>query len=405
MAGWYPDPDNNSQLRYWDGTTWTDDISPVTGAGWSPPAEWQPPAPSQSMDTAPLGPPPMSAQPMGAPPAGYAAYAPQSGPLTASGMRRIGELFNDAGRIIRRAWWQIIVLSLIIWLVLGAMVVAALALLVDIPAMRATLDEWFGLIEEYPNGRVPNSALSDLGEQFLAALRTDSPAVWITLGTLAFLAVLVATCVQVAGINRLAMDAASGQPVSLGAGWRSAFVGGFRLLGYWILLGVGITLVAVVWLLLIVATASVPGLAVVIGIFGWLAYMVLAIWLGTRLIPLSAQVVVARGALRWSWEATRGRFFAVLGRYLLWAVIASVIGQVILGVVFFPMSLFMSAALASSDPGTSLGWAALMYAIMMPVSMAVTALTMIGVVPIWRDLTDHPIYRSIGPDGVPVTVP
>jgi uncharacterized RDD family membrane protein YckC len=34
-AGWYPDPNTPGQQRYWDGTTWTDNTAPGSGA---PPA-------------------------------------------------------------------------------------------------------------------------------------------------------------------------------------------------------------------------------------------------------------------------------------------------------------------------------------------------------------------------------
>lgn len=32
MANWYADPHNPAQLRYWDGTAWTDHIAPVIGS-------------------------------------------------------------------------------------------------------------------------------------------------------------------------------------------------------------------------------------------------------------------------------------------------------------------------------------------------------------------------------------
>lgn len=41
-AGWYPDPGNSGQLRYWDGTAWTDNYSPVAGAA-TPSAATVPP--------------------------------------------------------------------------------------------------------------------------------------------------------------------------------------------------------------------------------------------------------------------------------------------------------------------------------------------------------------------------
>ncbi|HET7385860.1 MAG TPA: DUF2510 domain-containing protein [Nocardioidaceae bacterium] len=33
-AGWHPDPQDASRLRYWDGTAWTEHVSPQAQAGW-----------------------------------------------------------------------------------------------------------------------------------------------------------------------------------------------------------------------------------------------------------------------------------------------------------------------------------------------------------------------------------
>lgn len=46
-AGWYPDPQNAAQLRYWDGQAWTESTSPVAQpdpAAQMPPAAPIPPA-------------------------------------------------------------------------------------------------------------------------------------------------------------------------------------------------------------------------------------------------------------------------------------------------------------------------------------------------------------------------
>lgn len=36
-AGWYPDPDNGAQQRYWNGMVWTDNYAPAAGAQPQPP--------------------------------------------------------------------------------------------------------------------------------------------------------------------------------------------------------------------------------------------------------------------------------------------------------------------------------------------------------------------------------
>jgi hypothetical protein len=43
-AGWYDDPEDGTQLRYWNGSQWTDDRSPKAGAA---PAAAQAPAAQQ----------------------------------------------------------------------------------------------------------------------------------------------------------------------------------------------------------------------------------------------------------------------------------------------------------------------------------------------------------------------
>lgn len=45
-AGWYPDPEDATQQRYWDGTQWTEHRAPLSGgpaASAQPPAAGQPP--------------------------------------------------------------------------------------------------------------------------------------------------------------------------------------------------------------------------------------------------------------------------------------------------------------------------------------------------------------------------
>lgn len=66
-ADWYPDPEQPGQLRYWDGTQWTDHRAPGTGApatqptqpawgeqptpAWGQPAPWGAAAPATSTGT------------------------------------------------------------------------------------------------------------------------------------------------------------------------------------------------------------------------------------------------------------------------------------------------------------------------------------------------------------------
>ncbi len=76
-ANWYDDPENASQLRYWDGTAWTDHRSPKYAAAPSPQPASAPPA---------YGQPAYGAQPGYGGPAARAPGTPVSpGPLLAAG--------------------------------------------------------------------------------------------------------------------------------------------------------------------------------------------------------------------------------------------------------------------------------------------------------------------------------
>lgn len=89
VAGWYPDPENATAERWWDGTGWTDHRRPSTVAPVAPPAPPTTPVPPAADDpnafvapgaslagTAPV-------QPYAAP--AYAAPAPAAPPYAAPG--------------------------------------------------------------------------------------------------------------------------------------------------------------------------------------------------------------------------------------------------------------------------------------------------------------------------------
>lgn len=407
-------------LRYWDGTEWTDHVqprqSPPASAPTQPASDWVVPPSTESANPTtpitdpnpPVGPGP-SPDPHGPgfayPPqyqSQYPAYTPQTSALTASGMRPIADLFNDAGRILRRAWWQITLVSLAVWALWTVAILAVAVLVVDFGSLRRA----FELLLDLPSGRqvdtIPLATQQEIQAAFEASLRVDSPVVWILVGVGATLFTILIACIQIAAVNRLSMDAASGQPVSIGAAWGSGLTGGRRLFGYGIIISIGVLAVGLVWVAALALTNAVPALFAIILVIGYLAMMALFFYVFTKLVPMGPQAVVSSGAMVWSWQATHGKFWAVLGRYLLWSLVAGFVTNIVFSVLFFPIGLFASAGMTTGDPATAFMWMMVITLVSVPLSLALSALTMIGIVPIWRDLTADPIYRAIGPDGIPV---
>lgn len=453
--GWYPDPADPAGRRYWDGRRWTEhtlasawgqpasdsgpaepvtvpdagSAGPVADEAPAPesdeastpesgevpaPAADQVPAPAAGPEPAPPVPQPAgwgepgsnAAAPVGAAPApypGYEAYLPHTQPLTASGMRRVSALFTDMGRILKRAWWQITVLSLVVWIAWSVLAWAAASIVLDFGRLTDAVNLTAAAANDYPNGRYPSEVTEAIRQAFEAVPRTSSAWTWALVGGVIVLLYGLATCLQVVSVNRLGMDAAAGRGVRLGSAVRSGLAGGLRLFGYYVLFTLVILAALLVVLLLMAATSSIPPLLVLIVMLATVGAIVASVFLLGRLAPITAQVAVGRGALGWTWRATRTRFWGVLGRYLLWALVASIIGQIVLSLLTIPLFLATSASMARAPleitPIVLFAWMTTMV-----LSLVLAAITYLGVVPIWRDLTDDPDYRSIA-DGQPLPDP
>lgn len=437
-AGWYPNPDGTGGLRWWSGVGWTD----YTREGAAPTASAQPaqPAPEPVQPTEVLGEPatatpepapasgeqpttalagqtdqsqwanpwgqpvaPTPAAPIGA----YAPYAPPpAAPLTPSGMRPLSDMFADIGRITKRAWFPILGIPFILWAVVTGVLVAVLLSAVNVAAFRRGLDALATEVQTNPDGSISSEAGNKIVADFSEAFSRLSPGAWAVLGVLLLLLFGIASFVQVAAVSRLSMDAAAGRPVTWGAGWKSGFVGGMRLLGYWLLIGI-IALVAFLAVTVLIALVAqvAPPLAALLGVAAFFGAIVVAFLLMGRFAPVAPQAVVGRHALRWSWTHTKGKYWAVLGRYLLWAVAASIIIQVISTIIAIPVSLLFLGQLSSASSVDQLGASLELQLILLPFSMALGAITVLGITPIWRDLTDDPEYRSIDENGIPLPAP
>ncbi len=420
-AGWYPNPDGTGGLRWWSGIGWTEYTRPAAPGeptqvlGEAEPTQVLGEAePTQVVDHVPptsawgqTPAQPPAAQPWGQPAGYYGAYTPPpANPLTASGMRPLGGMFSDIGRITRRAWLPILGISLLIWAAVSAVLGLAAVAFVDIPALRRGFDVLGQALENNPDGTFTDAQVEQLQTDFSDAFNRLPVAGWVLLGIALGVLFMLATTVQTAAVNRLAMDAAGSKPVTWGAGWRSGFTAGFRLFGYYILLMVVATLAVIAVTIIIVVVAQLsPALAAALGILAFFASIAVSFWLTGRLIPTVAQAVVGPRAISWSWRATKGKVWAVLGRYLLWTLAASVIINVVTSIVSVPVSLlFLGETANNSDPFSSMGLALTLNLVLLPFSMAMASISLIGIVPIWRDLTDTE-YRSIDDNGVPIPVP
>lgn len=371
-AGWYPDPQNpgSDQLRWWDGQHWgTPTHRPATGLT----DQWSADSPSS--------PPPIV--------------------LPGSGMRPIADFFADIGAILRRGWKQILGISFIVWLVSSSILLLLAFLAVDLSALRqlwSTIGE-FSRISSDLTPAQEQQIVDELAASFPRSLLT-----YAVLGGVAFLVSWLTTLFQTAAVNRVAIDAASQQPVSWTAGWRGGAIGMLRLAGFWIMLTV---LAVIVWGIWIGATVLLwtgvnEWFGALVAVTGLVAVALLTLYLLARLVPVLGQAPIGGHIVRWSWQRTKGKSLAVLGRWLLWGILASIALQALTTALFFPFSVVSDTALASDNWTTLLPLAVLLSALSFPFYAAISGLSSIGAVPIWRDLTDDERYRSIDESGQPI---
>ena len=411
--GWYPDPTDAGSLRYWDGTTWTDHTQPLAtpdsatadglATSSSPEPATSPPAAAdpQQWGTADSG----AEQPAAVAPApDYGRYAAQQSPLTPSGMRPISFLFSDIVRIGKRAWWPLTAVSLIFAAATALALVAITVALVDLGALGDAIRLTSELASEPVGATTPEAQGKLLEDAFSQVPRITSWVGWVVGVILLTVVLTFASAWQIAAVNRAAMMAAAGDSARINDSLRRGLPGGLRLCGYLLIFIIAVTVVVTaITVICILAAAVSVWLSVLIGIFAGLLLMLLMVWIFTRLAPLSVQVVIKRGALGWSWRATRGKFWAVLGRYALWSLVAYVIIQFLMGIALLPAALIGSAIAGQNDPGAASAVFSATLLLSIPLSLALNAASLLGVVPIWRDLTDEPEFASIR-DGEPVSV-
>jgi hypothetical protein len=175
-------------------------------------------------------------------------------------MRPLAAMFGDIGRITRRAWFPILAISAIIWGAVTAVLAVVTIGLIDVGALRRGLDAIGSALEANPEGDFSTAQGDEITSAFSQAFNSLPPAGWAILGLVAGVLLLLASTVQIGAVNRLAMDAATGGPVSWGVAWRSGFGAGLRLFGYYVLIMLFVTAAVVVVTVIIGLAAQVaPG--------------------------------------------------------------------------------------------------------------------------------------------------
>lgn len=373
--GWYPDPtaSGTRQLRWWDGHQWaqhTQDPAPQP-RGWSQPGE--------------------------------IAWSTNQRPeqVTESGLRPLGDFFADVGRILRRGWKQLLGISALVWFVAAVMIGAMALLLFDVGAVDETLQVLLDDLQQSPDGL--SAAAQARIEQLWDTAIPYGPAIYIGAGLLLLAILITASALQVAGVNRAAVDAASDLPVTWTKSWFGAARGAPRLILFWalVVLGVIVVISAVVALSILLGQVAVA-LGVLTAIVLTLVALMAGIWLTGRLILVTAEAPMGRRPVRWAWQASRGRVLGILGRSLVWAIVAGIVASIVTSALFWPLGAAFEAALTGQGTQALPTFGIIATLVGIPIYQAIAGFTYLGAVPIWRDVTEREQYRALPQDvGAP----
>lgn len=308
-AGWYPDPHNPQQQRYWDGSTWTEHIHVPEVAPVSTPPPFVPPPP-------PGGP----ATPYGSP----------------NQLNDIGEWLRSSFKVAWRKLGTCFLLTLLGLLPLLVAVVLVVAALYDLDIV---------------NDQVRGFGGPDVALLVAAGL--------VGLGSLVWFGVI--TIAQYRVLYDAHRDRSIGVGEALAVGRRNI---GRLVVAYLIVYGVGLVAVIVLFAVaavLLVTTGAPSGaedtFERIVPLYNLLNALTwpLSLWLSVKLafIPVAAGLAPRdHGLLRTSWRASNGRFWAVLGRILLLSLVVAA--------VFIPIGVLIAiligvGALAAGSGDPSIG--------------------------------------------------
>jgi hypothetical protein len=357
-AGWYPDPYNAAQIRYWDGVVWTDSVAAAAGTapadarqltddatkvlpGFAPP---EPPDgsknPSRPTDNAAAsGPAAQWAAPTGPPspdenPAqGYtvAAYGSDSGPpgVWAPGSTAPGSGFGDIGDWLSSIFQRLVEQ-------IGPIVV----LMFLIPAVTAAIAAV--LLQRLVSGLVIDLEPPGGAEAEVAGFNGGLLVLIVLVAVIGLLLAVIARL----GANHQLYAAHGGQPQSLGSSLRTALRRLPRAVLWGLLLAIvlsALVVVLIVMLTVVVALAvsgdgGSPLFALLLPPIVVIAFIA-GVWLWTKLaffLPALAVGPAGTNPFAASSALSRGRFWAVFGRLLLVSVALSILWG-IFNAVFQPI--------------------------------------------------------------------
>ena len=209
-----------------------------------------------------------------------------------------------------------------------------------------------GLVTYFALGRVDNAPLEDR-----AALEAGAT-LSIVLSALVPVALAVLASAMLQGIIVIEVARATlGEKMRLGALWRAVLPRLWPLLLWTLLLSAAMLAAIALVVGLVVLLVSLGGagvaFAVLTGILGSLALIVLGAWLLTKTSLVPSVIVLERLGLRAavarSWSLTQGYFWRTLGAQFLVALVVNIVSQI----VTTPLSLLFGVATTLIDPNGS----------------------------------------------------
>ena len=209
-----------------------------------------------------------------------------------------------------------------------------------------------GLVAYFALARVENSPLED--RDALQAGATLS----IVLSALVPVALAVVASALLQGVIVIEVARATlGEKMRLGALWRAVLPRLWPLALWTLLLGSGliaaIALVAGLVVLFVSLGGAGVGLAIVTGVLGTIALLVVGIGVFTKTSLVPSVIVLERqgirASVRRSWSLTRGYFWRTFGVQFLVATVVNVVSQI----VTTPLSLLFGAAISVVDPNAA----------------------------------------------------